>query len=93
MITLEREVTATHGEFLRGLRLAFPGRVEEIDGRLCIDDGQAAMAIALTVLPERRIALLRLPNLAVHIQFTRGSRAAQEAMLAHMDRAMHRGGG
>jgi hypothetical protein len=93
MITLEREVTATRAEFVRGLQAAFPGRVEEIAERLRIDDGRATMEISLTALPDRRIALLRLPNLRVHIRFTQGTRADQEAMLAYMDRATHRGGG
>ena len=93
MITLEREMSASRGEFLHGLGLAFPGRVAEIGELLRVADGEAAMEIALTPLPDRRIALLRLPNMKVHIRFTAGSRVQQEAMLARMDRAMQRGGG
>ncbi|RLJ65200.1 hypothetical protein [Sulfurisoma sediminicola] len=93
MITLEREMSASRGEFLHGLGLAFPGRVEESGGLLRVDDGAAAMEIALTPLPDRTIALLRLPNMKVRIRFTTGSREQQEAMLARMDRAMQRGGG
>jgi hypothetical protein len=42
---------------------------------------------------ERRIALVRLPTLIVTYRFTAGSRAAREALLTRLDRAMHRGGG
>jgi hypothetical protein len=93
MITLEREMSASRGEFLHGLRLAFPQGVEEAGALLKVGDGDAAMEIALTPLPDRRIALLRLPNMKVHIRFTAGSPEKQQAMLARMDRAMQRGGG
>jgi hypothetical protein len=36
---------------------------------------------------------VRLPTLIVTYRFTAGSRAAQEALLTRLDRAMHRGGG
>jgi hypothetical protein len=93
MITLEREMSASRAEFLHGLRLAFPQGVEEDGGLLKVGDGDTAMEIELAPLPDRAIALLRLPNLKVRIRFTAGSREAQRAMLARMDRAMQRGGG
>ena len=93
MITLEREMSASRKEFLHGLGLAFPGRVEESGELLRVDDNEATMEIALTPLPDRSIALLRLPNMKVHIRFTAGSPEKQQAMLARMDRAMQRGGG
>jgi len=93
MITLEREMSASRDEFLHGLGLAFPGRVAESGGLLHVSDGEAAMEIALTPLPDRTIALLRLPNMKVQIRFTAGSPEQQETMLARMDRAMQRGGG
>lgn len=90
---LEREVSAQPREFRHGLLLAFPGGVTEVDGILRVTAGPAAMEICLTPLAPRVIAALRLPNLRVSIRFTAGTPAEQQAMLARMDRAMHRGGG
>ena len=93
MITLEREMAASRAEFLHGLRLAFPDGVEESGGLLLANDGAAAMEIELTPLPDRHIALVRLPNMKVRIRFTAGTPERQQALLARMDRAMQRGGG
>ncbi len=90
---LEREVSAHPGEFRHGLLLAFPGCVTEVGGMLRVAAGPAAMEIFLTPLAPRVIAALRLPSLQVIIRFTAGTPAEQQAMLARMDRAMHRGGG
>jgi hypothetical protein len=43
--------------------------------------------------PERRIAAIRLPTLRVADRFIGGSDADRHALLARLDRAMHRGGG
>ncbi len=91
--TLQREVSAAPEEFRRGLRLAFPGRVTEKGNIFNVDSGSAAMEVSLVEGPSRTIAKLRLPTLLVSIRFTAGSTAAQQEMLARMDRAMHRGGG
>ncbi|MHB1360737.1 MAG: hypothetical protein ACYCWC_14270 [Rhodocyclaceae bacterium] len=86
-------MSALPGEFRHGLLLAFPDCVSEDDGMLRVVAGPAAMEISLTPLAPRVIAALRLPNLRVSIRFTAGTAAEQQAMLARMDRAMHRGGG
>lgn len=90
---LQREISATPDEFRHGLLLAFPGNVKGQGNTLHIAASNAAMEIFLTVGPARTIANLRLPTLFVSIRFTAGSAAAQQEMLARMDRAMHRGGG
>lgn len=90
---LEREVSASPEEFLRGLRAAFPGRVTEAPGRVRVDGDGAVMEIVLVPGPPRAIALLRLPTLRVTIRFSAGTPAQRAELLAHMDRAMHRGGG
>lgn len=90
---IEREVWATEAEFRHGLGLAFPGRVVERNGRLCVDDGDAGMEIVLAALPPRSIALLELPRLKVSLRNTAGTPEQFKAMLARMDLAMHRGGG
>jgi hypothetical protein len=51
------------------------------------------MEITLAAGPPRVIASRSPPTLRVTIRFTAGTPARQESMLAHMDHAMHRGGG
>lgn len=90
---LQRQVTASPGEFRRGVHLAFPGRITEEDGIFRIQGDHAVMEISFKVGPPRIIALFNLPTLEVSIRFTSGSPEAQQNLLAQMDRAMHRGGG
>lgn len=90
---IEREVWATESEFRHGLGLAFPGRIVERNGRLCIEDGHAGMEILLAPLSPQRIALLELPRLKVSLRNTAGTPEQFKAMVARMDLAMHRGGG
>jgi hypothetical protein len=91
--TIEREVWATPTEFRRGLSLAFPARVVERNGLLCVNDGQAAMEIALEVMPPQTIALLELPRMKVSLRGTLGTPDMFRALVARMDLAMQRGGG
>lgn len=91
--SLQREVSTEPGEFIRILRMAFPGRVEQAGDFFRIDNGSTTMEISLAVGQVRRIANLCLPTLHVGIRFTAGTADEQQKMLAHMDRAMHRGGG
>jgi len=90
---IHRNVSAAPAEFRRGLRLAFPGQVEETGLTCRIETPSATMEICLVEGAPRTIAQLRLPTLHVSIRFTAGIAEAQQEMLARMDRAMHRGGG
>ena len=92
-VCLQREVSATLAEFLRGFGDAFPGYSQTGPERYIARHGAAAMEIQLRPGAERRIAALHLPTLHVTIRFTAGTKAEREGMLAHMDRVMHRGGG
>lgn len=90
---LEREVSASPGEFARGLRTAFPDAVE--DGHLrfrCERDG-VRLEIALRPGPDLAIAGLRLPRVRVSIRCLGADAAARARVLAHLDLATHRGGG
>ena len=89
---LVRDVTSTLKEFDASLRLA----ADCVEGRAptyLIRDGEVRLQIDVVPGAERRIALVRLPTLIVTYRFTAGSRSAREALLARLDRAMHRGGG
>jgi hypothetical protein len=90
---LVRDVTSTREEFDASLRQAAAGCVQGRSPNYFIEDGDVRLQIEVEPGPERRIALVRLPTLIVTYRFTAGSRAAQDALLARLDRAMHRGGG
>ncbi len=92
-LQLKREVSAEPAEFRRGLELAFPGLVREVGERLRIHDGAVTLEIALTVGAPRAIGNILLPTLRVNFDFSSGTLAEQRSILAHLDRAMHRGGG
>lgn len=92
-LALVRDVTATPAEFDASLRQA---GAERVDGALPlyrIADGDVRLEVEFAAGPERRIGLVRLATLIVTYRFTAGSPASQRALLARLDRAMHRGGG
>jgi hypothetical protein len=90
---LIRDVTSTLAEFDASLRQAAAGRIEGAAPTYRVTDGEVRLDIGVEPGPERRIALIRLPTLRVTFRFDGGTRAAQDALLARLDRAMHRGGG
>ena len=88
-----RDVTSTPAEFDASLRQAAAGCLEGRFPSYQVVGGEVRLQIDVVPGAERRIALVRLPTLIVTYRFTAGSRAAQEALLTRLDRAMHRGGG
>lgn len=78
---------------MRGLRAAFPDTTEPTSSGFRARGADAAMEIDLVDAPPLTIALLSLPRLAVSIRFIDGDDAACAALLAHLDRYLHRGGG
>lgn len=90
---VEREVSATPAEFVRGLRDAFPGDLAEGPMGFRVARDGAAMEITVSPGPERVIAGLRLPTVQVRIRLTGPDPAAQARLLQRLDLATHRGGG
>lgn len=90
---LHRDVTGTLDDFVRALRAAFPDSLEESGNRYHARRASAAIEVQLSPGPDRIIASLSLPTLAVVIRFTAGETEACSALLAHLDRYLHRGGG
>lgn len=89
-----REVGATLAEFERGLRLAVPGCVSvPASGCLRVERDNVMLEVDIAALPERRLGLFRLPVLQARYRFLSGDVPARAALLAHLDRAMQRGGG
>jgi hypothetical protein len=90
---VEREVSATPADYVRGLRDAFPGAVETGPWGYRVSRGAAVIDIAITPGPERVIAGLRLPTVQVRIRLTGPDLAARARLLRRLDLATHRGGG
>ncbi len=93
MTEVEREVSATREAFLHGVRLAFPNSMIETERGARVCRQNAVMEIAIAPCPDRRLGLVRLPQIRVHIRFVAGSLEDQQTMLVQMDAAMQRGGG
>jgi|OpeIllAssembly_1097287.scaffolds.fasta_scaffold125832_2 hypothetical protein len=90
---IEREVTASVGEFERGLRLAFPQAIEGGPLHFSVRRHGCVMEVDVSALPPRAIGRLALPVLAVTLRFPSADAPERAAMLAWLDFAMHRGGG
>lgn len=90
---LVRDVSSTAAEFDASLRQAAGPRLEGSAPRYRIADGRVTLDVEFAPGPERRIALIRLPTLIVTYRFAGGTPAERDALLARLDRAMHRGGG
>lgn len=90
---LERLVTASPQEFERGLRTAFPDAVQGGPEWFRATYEGTVMEVELTPRAPRVLGRLALPVLAVRIRFPVAGAGERAAMLARMDRAMHRGGG
>ena len=89
-----REIGATVAEFERGLRLAVPdGVARPQPGHLRVSVAGTQLSIEVTERPERRLGQFRLLVLLARYRFLSGDVPARLALLAHLDRAMQRGGG
>lgn len=92
-VVIARDVTSTVAEFDASLRAAAGALLSGAAPRYRVQDGEVQLEVVVAPGPERRIALVRLPTLLATYTFSGGSVDAQRALLAKLDRAMHRGGG
>lgn len=86
-------MSASLAEFLAGLEAAFPGTLEGAAPQLAVRHHACRMAIHVQAGPPLALGSLRLPTLDVTLNLSGGSQDEQNAMLAHLDRVTHRGGG
>jgi hypothetical protein len=90
---LERDMSTTEAEFLRGLRLAAPVPVTVLaDGSIRLDHDGVTLIVRLSPNGERVIAGLALPRLHAEYELA-GPRDAASRLLEQLDLAMRRGGG
>lgn len=86
-------MSSSIGEFAAGLRAACPGEVSGGPQEFRVASRNAVLEIRIEPTAPRHIASLVLPRLHASYRFTAGAPVAQAALLAHLDRAMQRGGG
>jgi hypothetical protein len=90
---LVRDVSGTPQEFDASLRQAAAGGLDGAWPAYRVTDGDVRLHIDAASGPDRCLGSVRLPTLRVTLRFTTGDPVAQQALLARLDRAMHRGGG
>lgn len=88
-----RTVSATPKEYISGLKQAVPGGVVVEGDEVRVQCGQVSIHIAIHVLPDHVIALMRLPSLRATWTFQSGSHQERAKCLKRIDWSMKRGGG
>jgi hypothetical protein len=92
----DRDMGCTEAEWLRWLPLASGSHVALVDAadrHASVEIGAGSCALSWSVLPDRQIALMRIPRLAVSFRFS-GVDADQRAQfMRYFDLHTQRGGG
>jgi len=90
----ERDMGCTEAEWLGWMLRAIGDRAWHRDSqRLVVVIGAGRLTLSWTVLPERRIALLRIPRLLVIFHFEGLDAEQRLAFMKPFDLHMQRGGG
>ncbi len=92
----DREMGCTEEEWLRWLPLAAGVHAAQVDAagrRATIAIGRGDCQLAWSPLPERQIALMRIPRLAVSFRFDAVDAAHRLGFMRHFDLHTQRGGG
>ena len=90
----EREMGCTEADLLQSLPGAVKGRALTLStaaAEVAIDAGH--LALRWHTLPERQIALVRLPRLAVSFEFVDVGDETRQAFMRYFDLYTQRGGG
>lgn len=92
----DRDMGCTEAEWLRWLPLATGSHVTRVDAaahRAAVDIGAGSCAISWSLLPDRQIALMRMPRLAVSFRFAGVDAAQRVEFMRYFDLHTQRGGG
>lgn len=90
----EREMGCTETELLRYLPGASgPHELTLQDQAATVAIGAGRLELRWSVMPPRRIALMRMPRLAVSFDFVGVDEASRQAFMRHFDLYTQRGGG
>lgn len=91
---LERQMSISHGEFMRSLPSAAPGLTLEVaNGVIRLSDPPRLVCIELGPEEEFTLGSLVLPRTRVRLAFEGFSEEARRAFLDRFDLAYRRGGG
>jgi hypothetical protein len=90
---LVRTVSATPKEYISGLKQAVPDGVVVDGDEVTVEAGPVTIHIAIEILPDYVIALMRLPSLQATWTFQSGSQEERAECLHRIDWSMKRGGG
>ncbi|MEK9555837.1 MAG: hypothetical protein VW313_08395 [Gammaproteobacteria bacterium] len=90
---LVRTVSATPKEYISGLKQAVPDGVVVNGNEITVESGAVSIHIAIEILPDYVIALMRLPSLQATWTFQSGSHEERAECLNRIDWSMKRGGG
>jgi hypothetical protein len=91
----EREMGCTEAEWLGWLPGACGARSVDLagDATAQVSIGEGVLDLNWSPLPDRQIALMRLPRLSVNFSFTAVDEADRERFMRYFDLFMQRGGG
>jgi len=92
----DREMGCTEAEWLRWLPEAsgsWPVVVDQPSRRATVHIGDGRCALSWSPLPDRQIALMRIPRLSTTFDFDQASAEARDAFMRHFDLHTQRGGG
>lgn len=91
----EREYGCTEQEWLGWMPQATGGRAQPGPAPRCLHVtlSRGRLLLQWQPLPERRIALMRLPRLQVRFRFESVDQEERERFLRHFDLHLQRGGG
>lgn len=90
----ERDVGCTETEWLGWMPRAIGAHAWRREGdRIEVSIGDGCLRIGWQTLPERRIALLRMPRLLVRFEFEGVDPAQRRAFMKPFDLSLQRGGG
>lgn len=91
----ERDMGISEAEWVSALPRAIGAHTWQATGHNGVDVrlGQGRLSITWSALPERRIALLRMPRLGVRFAFEQVDEATRLAFMKPFDLTLQRGGG
>lgn len=91
----EREMGCTEAEWLGWLPGACGAQTADLaaQGQARVDIGAGRLDLRWAPLPDRQIALMRLPRMAVQFSFTDVDEADRQRFMRYFDLFMQRGGG
>jgi len=92
--TFERDMSCTEAEWLSWLPRAVGDHPHEVHGAMAqVTLGTGRLQLAWRAQPERVIALMRLPRLALRFAFSGVGEAERYAFMQRFDLYTQRGGG